>query len=113
MAELPLLIVGGGAHGRAVLELARTLAITVAGFLDDVHPVGSMVDGREVLGTTAMLQNKTFVERFRPIVAIGNSIARRKFSNQVRAHGKEPTILIDHAVRIPESVSIGSGTVIM
>lgn len=113
MAERPLLIVGGGAQGRAVLELARTLAMAVAGFLDDVHPLGAMVEGQEVLGTTAMLQDKTFVDRFLPIVAIGNSIARRKYSKQIRAHGKEPAILIHPAVRIPESASIGSGTVVM
>jgi len=113
MAGRPLLVVGGGAHGRAVLELARTLAISVAGFLDDVQPVGSMIDGHEVLGTTALLRDAAFVERFSSIVTIGNSMARRKFSQQIRAQGQRPAILVHPAVHIPDSVSIGSGSVMM
>jgi sugar O-acyltransferase (sialic acid O-acetyltransferase NeuD family) len=113
MAAHPLLLVGGGAHGRAVLELARTLAISVGGFLDDTQPIGSTVDGHEVLGTTALLRDAAFVSRFTSIVTIGNNIARRKYSQQIRAQGQKPTILIHPGVRIPASASIGSGTVMM
>src|SRR5262249_56532146 len=93
-AAPPLLIVGAGAHGRAVLELADQLGMTVAGFLDDVHPVKSVINGYSVLGTTSLLDDKAFVGKFRSIVAIGNSIARRRFSDRIRAHGSEPAILI-------------------
>lgn len=113
MAAVPLLIVGAGAHGRAVLELARALEIDVAGFLDDVHPVGDVVDGQAVLGDTGLLQDKSFIGKFQAIVAIGNIIARRRFSNQVRGHGLRPATLIDPGVRIPKTAKIGSGTVIM
>jgi sugar O-acyltransferase (sialic acid O-acetyltransferase NeuD family) len=113
MAGPPLLIVGAGAHGRAVLELAHTLEITVAGFLDDVHPIGHMVDGQAVLGNTGLLRDKTFIARFQAIVAIGNIIARRQFSNRIRSQGLQPATLIDPTVRIPRTATIGSGTVIM
>jgi sugar O-acyltransferase (sialic acid O-acetyltransferase NeuD family) len=113
MAGPLLLIVGAGAHGRAVLELASQLGMTVAGFLDDMHPVESVIDGHHVLGTTALLEDRAFVEKFHSIVAIGNSIVRRRFSNRIRAHGSEPAILIHPSVRIPASVRIGSGTVLV
>jgi len=113
MSARPLLIVGAGAHGRAVLELARLLDMTVAGFLDDVNPVKSSIDGCEVLGRTSLLDEKPFIGPFQAIVAIGNSIARRGFSNRIRAHGREPAILIHPAVRIPDSARIGTGSVLV
>jgi sugar O-acyltransferase (sialic acid O-acetyltransferase NeuD family) len=113
MAGRPLLIVGAGAHGRAVLELAHLLDMAVAGFIDDMHPIGAVVDGVQVLGTTSLLDDKGFMEKFLGIVAIGNSIARRRFSNRIRAHGQEPAILVHPSVRIPESARIGTGSVLV
>jgi sugar O-acyltransferase (sialic acid O-acetyltransferase NeuD family) len=113
MSTRPLLIVGAGAHGRAVLELARLLDIKVAGFVDDVHPLKSSIDDCEVLGRTALLDDKSFMAPFQGIVAIGNSIARRGFSNRIRAHGREPATLIHPAMKIPDSARIGSGCVLV
>jgi len=113
VSERPLLIVGAGAHGRVVLDLARSLGLEIAGFLDDIQPIDSLVDGRVILGTTARLREAGFVDAFSCIVAIGNNLARRRFSNQIRSHGREPAVLTHPSSIISGSARIGSGTVMI
>lgn len=106
-----LIIVGAGMHGRVVLDIANTLRMSVSGFIDDAHEIGSLIDGKPVLDRTNRLQDGDYCARSAFIVAIGNNIARRKFAAFIRARGGALAVLVHPSTTISPSATIGSGTV--
>jgi len=112
-AVKPLVIVGGGMHGRVVLDIAKTLQWPVAGFLDDLRETGSRVDDQVVLGNTGRLSDIAFTDRHRFHVAIGNNTARRRFADDLRARGSEVVTLIHPSAWVSPTATIGSGTVLV
>jgi sugar O-acyltransferase (sialic acid O-acetyltransferase NeuD family) len=107
----PLVILGGGMHGRVVLDIAKALGRPIAGFLDDTLDRGSTVDDQRVLGPTDLLANENFIATHSFFVAIGNNIARRRFASQLRARGGDVLALIHENCWISPTATIGSGTV--
>jgi sugar O-acyltransferase (sialic acid O-acetyltransferase NeuD family) len=110
-ADRPLVIVGGGMHGRVVLDLAKTLGHDLAGFLDDTREAGSAVDDQRVVGPTARLFDAEFLARHSFIVAIGNNTARRRFASEIRIRGGNVVTLVHPSCWISPTATIESGTV--
>jgi sugar O-acyltransferase (sialic acid O-acetyltransferase NeuD family) len=109
----PLIIVGAGMHGRIVLDIAKTLDVEVAGFLDDTREAGSPVDDRTVLGPIARFADDELLGRHEFIVAIGNNLARRRFADQIRARGGALARLIHPSCWLSPTATIGAGTVLV
>lgn len=109
----PLLIVGGGMHGRIVLDVAKALNVPVAGFLDDTMDDQVRVDDIRVLGGTDRLDDRALIEANDLLIAIGNNIVRRRFANRVRGNGGRLATLIHPSSWISPTARISSGTVLV
>lgn len=108
-----LLILGGGGHGRAVADLARTCGFAVAGFTDRPGAAGG-ADG-PVLGADAELA--ALARRHRvtgAVVGVGSTaLARRAqlFARLVDAGVAQPALVHPRATLSP-SCRVGAGSVV-
>lgn len=109
----PLVIIGGGGHGRVVLDCALVSGVQVAGFLDTNIPVGELINNIPVLGNNSKLQDADFVAQHRFIVALGDQEARRELSLQIVQQAGELATIIHPSAIISKRVSIGQGTAII
>jgi sugar O-acyltransferase (sialic acid O-acetyltransferase NeuD family) len=111
MAGDGIIIIGGGRHGRNVLELLRyePAAQRVAGFLDDVKALGTKIDGVPVLGGLNMLEAQGFVSSHRWHVAIGDPDASFKISTQLAERGARFVNAVHPASVVSASATIGQG----
>lgn len=105
-----LTIIGAGWHGREVLAVCRDLwGERVCEFLDDAKT--GHVDGVNVVGTLAKLQDDQFFHQRRFVVAIGGNAARVKVGNDL--HGRRAEVVtVVHPKATIWSKDIGIGTVI-
>ena len=106
----PIKIIGCGAHGRVVADIARAAGQPVSGFIDDdprVAPATLNAEGpvREVI--------PRFITTHRFIVAIGDAATRRLIAEMVLAAGGEFVTLVHPSAIIAPDVKIGDGTVVM
>ena len=105
-----LLLVGAGGFGRVVAEHAW--ANYECAFVDDGQPIGSQIDGVEVVGGTADLC-KLFSEYKQLIVTIGNNKVREKVYHQAAEIGYTfPNIIVSSAYVSPYA-TVGQGCVIL
>jgi sugar O-acyltransferase (sialic acid O-acetyltransferase NeuD family) len=108
-----LLILGAGAHGRAVADLARACGFTVAGFTDRSASTGNT--GTPVLGTDAELATLIRAQRIEGgIVGVGNTALARRvqlYDILVTARVPQPPVIHPRSVASPSS-EIGAGTVV-
>lgn len=102
---LNLLILGAGSHGQEVMELAQSLRVfQKIDFLDDEKPevaIGSFRD-----------YSKYLAEYSIAIPAVGNTVARIHWMNQLNMGGFLIPTLIHPSAVISASAKIGNGTVI-
>ena len=84
IAAKPLVIIGGGGHGRVVLDAALLTGRAIAGFCDTATPVGDPINGAPVVAEFAWLLT---LDEYTFIVAIGDQKARRVISLEVIAQG--------------------------
>jgi sugar O-acyltransferase (sialic acid O-acetyltransferase NeuD family) len=106
----PIKIIGCGAHGRVVADIARAAGEPVSGFIDDdprTAPATLKAEGpaHEVI--------PRFVATHRFIVAIGDATTRRFFAEMVLAAGGDFVTLVHPSAIIAPDVKIGHGTVVM
>ncbi len=109
------LILGGGGHGRVVLDILRNADnCTVVGFMDSNPDLtGRRIDGVRVLGRPADLarvRSRHNVEA--AIVAIGDNGTRRAFADQLDALGLDLINAIHPSANIARNASLGRNTVI-
>ena len=83
----PVVILGAGRHGRNAADIFRWSGWTLLGFLDDTKQPGTEVVGVKVLGGFAMARDHELLQRAALHVAIGNSIIRKKLTEELTAHG--------------------------
>jgi sugar O-acyltransferase (sialic acid O-acetyltransferase NeuD family) len=113
-----IVIVGAGGLGREVLATVRACNAVrkewnVLGFLDsDLNLARTKVGGIPVLGGDDWCR-KNNRESVRFICAIGNPNARSKTVEKLLAMNCEFTSVLHPNVRVPDTVQIGVGTVIM
>jgi sugar O-acyltransferase (sialic acid O-acetyltransferase NeuD family) len=108
-----LLILGAGAHGRAVADLARACGFTVAGFTDRSSSAGNT--GTPVLGTDAELATLIRAQRIEGgIVGVGSTALARRvqlYDILVAARVPRPPLIHPRSVASPSS-EVGAGTVV-
>lgn len=105
-----LLLIGAGGFGRVVAEHARVNY--KCAFVDDGQPLGSRIDGVEVVGGTDDLA-KLFGEYKLLVVTIGNNKLREKIYQQASEIGYAFANIIVPSAYISPYASIGQGCVIL
>jgi sugar O-acyltransferase (sialic acid O-acetyltransferase NeuD family) len=106
----PLAIVGCGAHGRVVLDIARALEWPVWGFIDDrpeAAPGGWEARGPVEAVAPALIASHSFV------VAIGDAAPRRRMAEFILSLGGELATLVHPRATVAPDVTLGAGTVVM
>jgi UDP-perosamine 4-acetyltransferase len=106
-----LLIVGAGAHARAVADVARACGWSVIGFLG----ARAVRAGTDVIGSDDDLRTLAEARRFdAATVGVGNTaLARRpKLFGQLRDLGVIAPALVHPSAVISPSVTIGDGSVV-
>ena len=106
----PIKIIGCGAHGRVVADIARAAGEPVSGFIDD-DPCSAPVNLKAEGPTQEVISEFAATHRF--VVAIGDAAARRSVAEMVLAAGGEFVTLIHPSAVIAPDVKIGHGTVVM
>lgn len=109
-SKRPIRIIGCGAHGRVVADIARAAGEFVSGFIDD--DPGSAPANLKVAGPTLEIIPQ-FAATHRFVVAIGDAAARRSIAEMVLAGGGELVTLIHPSAVVAPDVKIGQGTVVM
>ena len=109
-SKRPIRIIGFGAHGRVVADIAKAAGEYVSGFIDD--DPGSALANPKVAGSIEEAIPQ-FAATHRFVVAIGDATARRTFAEMVLADGGELVTLIHPSAVIAPDVNIGHGTVVM
>ena len=109
-SKRPIKIIGGGAHGRVVADIARAAGEPVSGFIDD-DPDSSAANLKAEGPTQDLIPQLVATHRF--VVAIGDAAARRSCAEMVLAVGGELATLIHPSAVIAPDVKIGHGTVVM
>lgn len=113
-----IVIVGAGSLGREILATLRAgnsagKQWNVLGFLDSAPGLaGTEVSGVAVLGDDEWSRNNADAS-LRFICAIGDPKIRRQVVNKLSAMNCKFALVVHPDVRVPDSVKIGDGTVIM
>ena len=107
-------IIGAGRMGAETLQVANQMGvIEIVGFLDDLIESGS-VGGCPILGGEKVA--KKLLDRepdLKAVVAIGNPITRKSVVKRYQKIGFSFGNLIHPSAVVPESVSTGSGCVVL
>jgi sugar O-acyltransferase (sialic acid O-acetyltransferase NeuD family) len=106
----PIKIIGCGAHGRVVADIARAAGEPVSGFIDD-DPASAPANLKAEGPTREAIPQFAATHRF--IVAIGDATARRAFVEMVLAADGELVTLVHPSAVIAPDVKIAHGTVVM
>lgn len=101
-----LMIIGAGGHGKVVADIAEKCGYTTIEFLDD--NINVKICGKHpVVGRSSKIKDIDSDV----VVAVGNSIVRRKIQDSIGE--QRLTVLIHPDAVVAEDVVIGKGTVIM
>lgn len=116
MSERRLILVGGGGHCKAVIDVAISAGRNVYGILDNNIAAGSTVLGVPVIGSDNDISSFAD-ENTEFIITVGQiktSSIRRKIADRIRlAGGTFASPLIASTAHIAKGITIGNGTVIM
>jgi len=117
-----LILIGGGDHGRVVLEAIRAAGEhEVAGFVDSGRAAGETVDGVEVVGTDADLPRLRAEGATGCVVTIGSvgdAAPRVRAADAARAAGfafvpvVHPSAIVCVGATIGEGAFVGPGAVV-
>ena len=102
-----VVVIGGGGHGRVVMDIIRCRGDHVCGVLDDGRPTGTEIDGAVVLGPISAYTH--YIDHCF-VIAIGNNEIRRQIACTLPVRwytGVHPSAVI------AGSAEIGEGTVVM
>jgi sugar O-acyltransferase (sialic acid O-acetyltransferase NeuD family) len=107
----PIVIVGGGRHGRVVLDVfdGDEAVIPVAGYLDDTMPVGEKVYGYPVLNGFAAIHDRAFVLDHSWFVALGDNVVRRDLYRILANTGATIVNAIHSSAQISRRATLGRG----
>jgi sugar O-acyltransferase (sialic acid O-acetyltransferase NeuD family) len=117
MVCMRIVIIGGGGHGRVVIDIVERMpALALAGILDDGLPLGETVLGHAVLGKPADLPR---LIRDRDVdgavVAVGDNWTRSQVVASIRS--MTPSLafpnVIHPAAQVGKHVRLGQGNVLM
>jgi len=111
----PLVIVGASGHAREVAQLiadinAKRLQYELIGYLDDAIPIGEVIAGVPVLGSTRDLHTVATNSLF--ALGVGAPANKLKLGSRLLDAGLEPVTLIHPSAIIGRNVQIGSGSIV-
>ncbi|MEE8169137.1 MAG: acetyltransferase [Phycisphaerae bacterium] len=117
---MDIVIIGGGGHGRVVLDIVRNAGLhrPVAVIDSNAALAGRRVDGVPIVGGPEMLPELRTRGVSGAIVAIGDNGARRSLAEEVvelgfdRIQAIHPSAQISTTARIGETVVISAGALI-
>ena len=114
MPRQPLLIIGAGDHGRVVLDMARSLDLPLAGFIEPDaggRPRGAIVDRVPVLGDLAESESWiTQFPRWRFVVGLGNNRQRKAAYSTALQLGLVPMSLVHPTAAVLGGAEVGPGS---
>ena len=106
-----LLIIGAGGHGKVVADIAENMdCYKSIIFADDDENIKSCM-GYEVIRVRDL--EESFLQKRDIIVAVGNSVTRKKFCEELLAKGLFLPTLIHPKAMVAETARIGCGSVVM
>jgi sugar O-acyltransferase (sialic acid O-acetyltransferase NeuD family) len=108
-----LIIIGAGGFGREILDTLNYInsiekSYDIMGFVDNIIPIGTSVNGIEVLGNDEALEiypNSSLV------IAIGDPHVRKKYYEKYKNKFNFPVIIHPTAI-VSEFARIGEGTIL-
>lgn len=114
-----LILIGGGGHCKAIIDVALSAHRSVMGILDNALEKGSRVLGVPVIGNDSDI--KSIVEQYGDdvefLISVGqikSAEVRRRISDEIiNAGGALATPLISLSAHIAKGAKVGNGTVVM
>lgn len=110
----PLILVGGGGHCKAVIDVAECAGYTILGILDRPEEVGKFVLGYEVIGTDEDMSK--YADRAAFVVTVGQIKSpdlRIKLHKMLADAGCQLATIISPMAHVSKYATIGKGTVVM
>lgn len=108
-----LIVYGGGGHGKAVIDLVRSMnTYEIVGIVDDGLPVGSQVMGAPVLGGAEVLEDlKARGVRLaaNAIGGIGNITPRVVVFDRLKAAGFDFPVLVHPSAVVEPTARLAAG----
>ena len=117
---MDVVIVGGGGHGKVVLDILRAAGKDrPVGFLDaDPVLAGKSIHGLPVLGQINLIHKLKSQRVAGAIVAIGDNLARHRYAQTLLQQGLElvnavhPSAVISPSATVGQNVVVAAGSVI-
>lgn len=113
----PLVILGGGGHGKVVLETARAAGRRVVGVLDaHAEALGGELLGVPVLGGDDrfdLARARGATHYLLGLGHLGDATARRRLAAAADAAGLDPATAVHPAACVSPSATLGPGTVVL
>jgi sugar O-acyltransferase (sialic acid O-acetyltransferase NeuD family) len=104
----PLYVFGAGGHGKVVADILIASGEQVAGFLDEVKPVGAIVMGLPVVGSFDKLSAGV-----RVALGVGENISRARVAALCHRASVEIVTAIHPRAVVSRTAQIGEGAVVM
>lgn len=114
MAKKDLILVGGGGHCKAVIDVAESAGYNILGVLDKPEEVGNDVLAYKVIGTDDDIPK--YVNDAEFIITVGqinNCNIRKKIDQLIKNAGGRLATIIANDAYVSKYSSVGSGSVIM
>jgi sugar O-acyltransferase (sialic acid O-acetyltransferase NeuD family) len=108
VAELPVVVLGAGGHGKVVADILMAMGRPPLGFLDTNKPVGTLVLGLPVLGDEDWLATN----RAAAALGIGDNATRERLAAGVLERGASLISAIHPRAVVASSAKIADGVVI-
>ena len=114
-----LILIGGGGHCKAIIDVALSAHRSVMGILDNALEKGSRVLGVPVIGDDSDI--KSIVEQYGDdvefLISVGqikSAEVRRRISDEIiNAGGALATPVVSPSAHIAKGAKVGNGTVVM
>lgn len=110
----PLILVGGGGHCKAVIDVAECAGRDILGILDKPEEVGKSVLGYNVIGTDDdMVRYSDKADFLVTVGQIKSPDLRIQLQHRIEMSGCRLATLVSPVSKVSKHATIGAGTVVM
>lgn len=109
-----LILIGGGGHCKAVIDIAETAGFNIIGILDRPEEVGKQVFDYRIIGVDDDICR--YVDKAEFMITVGfikNPALRIKLFNKVKDAGGKLATIISPIAYVSRYATIGEGTIVM
>ena len=110
----PIVLVGGGGHCKAVIEVAKSQGLEILGVLDHPEDKGKSVLFTTVIGEDSDIPN--FARKAEFVVTVGfikNPSTRIRLYETIKKAGCTLATIVASTAHVSQYASLGEGTVVM